>query len=513
MPDPAICKKKLITPVKLRVESEEHLPPDPGGTALLVSRLGYTLSQALADIVDNAIDADAKTVLIRFIRTDGEIKRIEIINDGKGIETAGASEVMRLGLSTGKGPKSLGKYGTGLKSASLSQANSLTVLSLSNNNAVGRKWTLENIKQDWLCQKLKESDVKSHFSEIDGPVVLNGNGTMIIWEDLHHLITNKKTIERDLGKAIRSIRTDLGLWFHRFIETEKLKILIDVQVAGHEESGAYELVAPLNPFSYSKSGREGYPRRFKASLPGNGDLELEAHIWPSKSKEHGYTLGGGKVASRQGFYFYRNDRLIQAGGWNGCRDDDTEPHLSLARVVIDLPDKLDGSFKFEVTKTKMSPPPQFAAQVIAATAIDGTTFNKFLQDAQATYRTQVKKDAGTFKYKPSYGFPTNARNAASEILHQKGAKKLEGITFTWKKLSASTFVDLDRENGELVLNSRYRKKVLNGQPASATDAPLIKLLMFFLFHDELERKASSEKYQDWLDRLNLALVATCDGIG
>jgi len=74
--------------------------------------------------------------------------------------------------------------------------------------------------------------------------------------------------------------------------------------------------SPLDPFSYPMSGATGYPKKFNISIPGMGNLEAMAHIWPSSSKKGpGYKLGGGAVSRRQGFYFYRNDRLIQGRGW------------------------------------------------------------------------------------------------------------------------------------------------------------------------------------------------------
>jgi hypothetical protein len=76
--------------------------------------------------------------------------------------------------------------------------------------------------------------------------------------------------------------------------------------------------------------------QFHVVTKGFPPLDLEAHIWPSNSTGLGYKLGGGKVAERQGFYFYRNDRLIQAGGWNKWRESDAEPHSSLARVKINI---------------------------------------------------------------------------------------------------------------------------------------------------------------------------------
>ena len=96
--------------------------------------------------------------------------------------------------------------------------------------------------------------------------------------------------------------------------------------------------------------RSGYPKLFDVEVGSTGKLRLECHIWPPKSEDEGYRLGSGKVAARQGFYFYRNDRLIQAGGWHGCRDNDAEPHLSLARVKVNLAADWDDAFNLTAAK-------------------------------------------------------------------------------------------------------------------------------------------------------------------
>lgn len=64
------------------------------------------------------------------------------------------------------------------------------------------------------------------------------------------------------------------------------------------------------------TGNPDYPRRFTTSVHGlEADLSLAAHIWPPKSNLDEYRAVG-TVLDRQGFHFYRNDRLVQAGGWN-----------------------------------------------------------------------------------------------------------------------------------------------------------------------------------------------------
>ena len=244
---------------------------------------------------------------------------------------------MRFGSRTEKSERALGKYGIGLKAASLSQAKIVTVLSKHKGRNVGARWTFENIAKGWICQVLKTAQIAAFLADGMAPVGLRKSGTVVIWEELEHLAATKAGIDATIQQTIREVSHDIGLRFHRFIREKRLKVYLDVQTAGEPPTTIREEAAPLDPFDYPTSGREGYPKGFQVPLGPAGRLRIECHIWPAKSEEPGYKLGGGKVSARQGFYFYRNDRLIQAGGWNGCREDDNEPHLSLARVKVEPP--------------------------------------------------------------------------------------------------------------------------------------------------------------------------------
>ena len=493
-------------PRELTVERTEPLRPDDKKSALIFARLGYSVPEAIADLVDNSIDAKASRVLVRIVRTDERIQRVVIADNGRGMNDGILLEAMRFGSRTEKGSSSLGKYGIGLKAASLSQAKIVTVLSKHKGRYVGRRWTYENIGKGWVCEVLRGSDVSRLLSDGLPPVGIRSSGTVVVWEDLEHLVATKARIEETLDEALRALSNDIGLRFHRFISRRRLKVFLDVQTAGEPPTTIRQEVKPLDPFDYPSSGREGYPKRFHIALGGNGKLEIECHIWPAKSEEAGYKLGGGKVSARQGFYFYRNDRLIQAGGWNGTREDDNEPHLSLARVKVDLPAKFDGLFKLDVRKSKVEPPPMFAPNVNAAEE-RGNSFKQYVKDAQLAYRRQKKKDAALFSFLPGRGFPASARGSVRRILWEKGSGRPQLVHFGWDELDPDVFVELDRETNKIILNSLYRSRILLSKRASGADAPAIKLLFLLLLQDEFPRKHSSEKYREWMERVNHAMVA------
>jgi hypothetical protein len=125
-------------------------------------------------------------------------------------------------------------------------------------------------------------------------------------------------------------------------------------------------------------------------LAGVGEIPLEGHIWPPNSDQPEYRLGN-RAAARQGFYFYRNHRLIQAGGWNGLVQNDAEPHGSLARVRVDLPPSFDDSFSLNVQKSSVIVPPGFVEAAFDASDCDGVSFDAYRQTAQRVYRSREAK--------------------------------------------------------------------------------------------------------------------------
>jgi signal transduction histidine kinase len=80
---------------------------------------GHSLESAIADIIDNSLSADAKSVWINFSWNNGD-PWIAIIDDGYGMNQEELENAMRLGS---KGPDDfrrsddLGRFGLGLKTA------------------------------------------------------------------------------------------------------------------------------------------------------------------------------------------------------------------------------------------------------------------------------------------------------------------------------------------------------------------------------------------------------------
>jgi hypothetical protein len=488
---------------KFDVQAVETLEPNEKKAGDIFSRLGYKFWDAVADLVDNSVDANARNILIRFVRSAHGVNTVLIVDDGDGMNSAELREAMRFGSNIEKKGNQLGKYGIGLKSASLSQAEVVTVLSRKQGSLVGRRWKLQNIKDRWQCEILAEPGIRSQLSANFGDVSVRKSGTIIIWERLEHLQTLPHNLDRILDKTVNQLCIELGIRFHRFLSDKRLRIAIDQQLAGEPEPVIHRYVMALDPFGYDVSGKHGYPLKLQLQLDGV-KFPVACHIWPPKSRADGYRLGGGKVALRQGFYFYRNDRVIQAGGWNGIRADDGEPHFSLARVAVDLPSELDSMFKLDVTKSSLDPTPKFLQALLAAGA-DGITFSRYLEDAEKVYRRQKHKDSSRFPFVPGKGLPVRARNAISRILNEKGVKTPAKVDFSWARLDPDEIVRLDLGKKRILLNAKFKDDLVEGRTA---DAPVLKVTLMFLLQKELEKSIRTKKSNDWMQRFNQALIAS-----
>ena len=85
--------------------------------------IGYSLETAVADVVDNAITAEARNIDL-LTMTDDSSGAIGVLDDGKGMTESELFEAMRIGCRSpldDRPSKDLGRFGLGLKTASFSQ--------------------------------------------------------------------------------------------------------------------------------------------------------------------------------------------------------------------------------------------------------------------------------------------------------------------------------------------------------------------------------------------------------
>ena len=134
--------------------SDSNLP-DSGRLITALRQIGYNLDQAIADLVDNSVNAKSRTVLIRLLHDGERVCSLAVVDDGHGMDKRELTNAMRFGSNGEQGASTLGKFGMGLKLASLSHARSMTVFTRQHGSAMARRWTVEGISAGWKCDRAK----------------------------------------------------------------------------------------------------------------------------------------------------------------------------------------------------------------------------------------------------------------------------------------------------------------------------------------------------------------------
>ena len=342
--------------------------------------IGYNIETAIADIIDNSISANSKNIWINF-EWKGSKTWLSIKDDGIGMNDAELIQAMRPGSKNPlqeRNQKDLGRFGLGLKTASFSQARKLTVISKkADYKSVFWTWDLDFVNKtgNWdLIKYLPDVNLETEISKLT-------TGTIVLWNDIDRVV---KDFNQDDSKAefkfnqtMEQVKKHLSMVFHKFIEQGKINIYFQDKK-----------VDAWNPFlSNEKATQEFPPEKIQ-----NGKVKIEGFVLPHKSKisEETYKNAEGVKGwnEQQGFYIYRNERLLLAGDWLGLFR--KEEHYKLARIQIELPNTLDESWQIDIKKSIARPPLVFREQIRAYAL-------KVRQQAVEVYRHKgksVKQIAG-----------------------------------------------------------------------------------------------------------------------
>jgi hypothetical protein len=457
----------------------------------------HAFETAIADLVDNSLDAGAKNVLIRFVRRGTKLISLLVVDDGRGMSDSQLDVAMTVGGRRRYGRNDLGRFGLGLKAASFSQARTLVVASRSSRNRPsGRRWHLARAKNNFLCD-IVDADVAAKLLDRDWVFSTSHHGTVVRWDDVTAFpsVDDVDVIDGFLTLTIEKLRSHLGLIFHRLLERGGTNLYIDVEDVTESEHGLRYEIEPIDPFNYLRSGKHGYPLHLVGEADGR-QLELECHIWPGRSSVPEFNLSGGSLA-RQGFYVYLRDRLIQTGGWNGIKNQDKR--LSLARVVLDIDGDIEGVLTLKPEKTGIEPGPQFVSLITSARSEDAVSFADYLADAEATYREARKRRSGRRAIlPPGKGFDPKLRRAISDELEFLDE---EPIDIRWARFEAGdrSFFEVDRGQRVVWLNDRYRSTLLGKRYGSLNDLPIVKALLYLLLEDAFRGQYLGARDKDNLD--------------
>lgn len=329
--------------------------PDPTSLMESMRAVGYSVETAIADLVDNSISANASQIDIQY-DASLEYPYIAILDNGHGMSADQLTNAMRHGSTNPtdkRSPEDLGRFGLGLKTASLSQCRKLTVLSKRDGVLSARRWDLDVVedKGRWYVVVPGESELST--MPMWNRLQMLENGTLVIWQDLDRLMAGARDQQKEMTVRLRPLYEHLALVFHRFTRDEGKHKAIHITLNG--------LAIPeRDPFlsrNHFRQPLEG--QRIRYDLDGNAVyVNVQPVILPpiSKLKPDEIELAGGSDGLRgtQGFYVYRNRRLVIWGTW--FRLVPKQEFYKLTRVQVDIPNSFDALWALDIKKSAAYPP-------------------------------------------------------------------------------------------------------------------------------------------------------------
>lgn len=332
--------------------------PSPNVLMNSMRSIGYSFKTAFADIIDNSISANASEIRI-YTPINSENLFITFFDNGEGMNRDELLNAMKYGSDRIEyGTLDLGRFGLGLKSASLSQCRKLTVVSKKDNCLSAFSWDLDCVLKNktWDCLELEKTEI-DELPQVD--IIKNSKqGTLVIWEDFDILYrkSNGKVFEA-ISEEVEDAEKHLSLVFHRFINNpfNPLKIYInDDKVKG------------CDPFLEDNPKTDSQKPSIINYL--GFDIKIQPFILPHMNdltNEDIDKMGGDDLLRNgQGFYIYRNNRLIIYGTWFRLASANINSELyKYGRIKVDIPNTLDEEWDIDIKKQNANIPKALLASL------------------------------------------------------------------------------------------------------------------------------------------------------
>jgi hypothetical protein len=327
----------------------------PSAAALMQSLrgFGYSPETALADLVDNSISAGADQIDIAIDWNDGA-PRVSLLDDGRGMTAAELTAAMCFG---GKGAHierragDLGRFGLGLKTASLSQCRCMIVVTRCNGKTASLSWDLDDVQRSDRWQATIPDPIPN--LPLVRKLLKAKHGTTVVWERMDALAGLSGLDRENFFLRIRDISAYLAMVFHRFLSEDARRIALTVNGRGLHGWDPFERAHPATIAMQSE------PIRFAGSTVRVTPFVLPHRDRYKNDAEFEKAGGIGGWNERQGFYVYRQKRLLVPGGWlglGGTRAWTREELSRLARIAVDIDASLDGDWRIDVRKSQARPP-------------------------------------------------------------------------------------------------------------------------------------------------------------
>ncbi len=346
--------------INMTEKFDDEIMPDADRVAFGLRDTGYDFNTAIADIVDNSITAGATKVDINLsISPAGEIS-VYIVDNGCGMDQNGLRNAMKYGSAVRENRNSLSKFGLGLKTASTAFCRCLSLVSRGADNVVRKiQWDLDYIAviNRWKPKTMEPS--KGERQILDS-IAGTGTGTVVIWEKVDRLLAKGledysgiTAVKTAVSNKKKKLRHHLGLTFQRFIDpsfTDSPNVEISIDMSP---------VEPIDPFCRNEAETIPYPSPKPLSIKIDDNesypVKMTAYVLPrpedfsSRQAQDDANVS----VNTEGFYVYRENRLIHYGDWLGMFSN--EPHYSLLRVEFSFCAELDDAFNVDIKKSRILP--------------------------------------------------------------------------------------------------------------------------------------------------------------
>lgn len=345
-----------------------------------IRSIGYSFETAIADLIDNSISA--KATRIDILSIPNEEPYIIIFDNGNGMNKVELEEAMRLGSKNPNEVRKetdLGRFGLGLKSASLSQCRNLTVVSKKDGKLSAFSWNLDYVieRNSWSILEYSEEEIMQLenielFKDVE-------TGTYVLLKKFDKIQASTLEINKTITEKMSSTIDHLALVFHRYLDDG-----VEIYVNNRK-------IESIDPFLTKNKATQA--KRTQEIKIGESIIKVKPYILPhyNKLSEDDLKKVGGKedLRKNQGFYIYRNKRLIIWGTWfRLSRQDELS---KLARVMVEIPNSLDDVWGIDIKKSTANIPDIIKKNLYSC--IEESVFT-----SKEVYRYRGRKENNSEKY-------------------------------------------------------------------------------------------------------------------
>lgn len=433
--------------------------------------LGYSFDTAIADLIDNSVSAKASN--IKIILDPSDDPQLIIFDDGNGMDSGALEEALRFGS---RGPLEsrnefdLGRFGLGLKSASLSQCRRLIVASKHQGNICCFSWDLDEVAKtgDWSVLEYSDEEI-SQLPSIDLFDSVE-SGTYVLLQNFDRITASSHDVKKTLDTLIEAAVDHLSLVFHRIMTEDRVSISINARQ-----------IDPKDPFLENHKSTQRL--RVQSISIDDKKITLQPYILPHRNKLSREDLrkvgGADDLRTNQGFYIYRCKRLIIWGTW--FRLLSKEELNKLARVKVDIPNSLDEIWSIDVKKSTANLPDKIRKNLYGS--IKESVFGskkvieyrgKFHRNEDISYIWQrLTERDGSVSYTINRDLPQI--QLLTNSLDQTRQRVLDALLKDIEDNFPASSVYLDVADGEISTASKDKQKILDAFEVQLTFAEQLGL--------------------------------------